>query len=409
MASQLNYENVNDALYTECCDYKHSNLTELDQYTSNTNLMLYDWNNCMISPRLTHDHPERGVAGCLEDNEQSYARWCKHNGIDMFVIDCIPEFTETVLPKLFKHCKFASFVRQLNIYGFQRDTDARKSKDSKGRDACRWYHKYFKPGHRDLFHLIRRKPPRYSRTRKQRAEKPTESVLNAESEDEVSESNEDKRRDSISSTSSSYSITLHPMAPQHSNREGSQNSFLIHDPPSMTPPMITSITHHQSPLNYYYSSELSCFENNMTMNQFTTEEEALKHQIAYLQEKYVRMHNSLTDEVSRAFSFIQTQKSRINFLESLLQQRLSLNTCQSLSPTDQFSVNMALQNSPQEAYCTPLYNVIGQQSYTPPSCASSTSHGNLQNQSYILPSVESQDMHAYGLSLHNNNESTLLL
>lgn len=257
--------------------------------------------------------------------------------------------------------------------------------------------------------MIRRKPPRYSRTRKQRAEKPTENVLNAESEDEVSESNEDKRRDSISSTSSSYSITLHPMAPQHSNREGSQNSFLIHDPPSMTPPMITPITHHQSPLNYYYPSELSCFENNITMDQFSTEEEALKHQIAYLQEKYVRMHNSLTDEVNRAFSFIQSQKSRINFLESLLQQKLSLNACQSLSPTDQFSVNMALQNSPQETYCTPLYNVIGQQSYTPPSCASSTTHGNLQNQSYILPSVESQDMHAYDLSLHNNNESILLL
>ncbi|KAI8070991.1 hypothetical protein BC940DRAFT_176605 [Gongronella butleri] len=33
----------------------------------------------------------------------------------MFVIDCIPKFTEQVLPKLFKHCKFPSFVRQLNV------------------------------------------------------------------------------------------------------------------------------------------------------------------------------------------------------------------------------------------------------------------------------------------------------
>ncbi|SAL99774.1 hypothetical protein [Absidia glauca] len=119
--------------------------------------------------------PERGVAGFVcklyqsldaSDGGEKYARWMKHNGKDMFVIDCIPKFTETVLPKLFKHCKFASFVRQLNIYGFQRDTDARKSKDSRDKEICRWYHTHFRPGRRDLFHLIRRKAPRYSRRKR---------------------------------------------------------------------------------------------------------------------------------------------------------------------------------------------------------------------------------------------------
>ncbi|KAI8059525.1 hypothetical protein BC940DRAFT_313632 [Gongronella butleri] len=66
---------------------------------------------------------ERVIAGfvaklyqCLQttENGESYARWCRHDGKDMFVIDCIPKFTEQVLPKLFKHCKFPSFVRQLN-------------------------------------------------------------------------------------------------------------------------------------------------------------------------------------------------------------------------------------------------------------------------------------------------------
>ncbi|KAI9025771.1 hypothetical protein CLU79DRAFT_63212 [Phycomyces nitens] len=67
---------------------------------------------------------ERGIAGFVSklyqslqapDEGQKYAHWCNHNGVDMFIIECIPKFTENVLPKLFKHCKFASFVRQLNV------------------------------------------------------------------------------------------------------------------------------------------------------------------------------------------------------------------------------------------------------------------------------------------------------
>ncbi|KAI8084311.1 uncharacterized protein B0P05DRAFT_34640 [Gilbertella persicaria] len=94
------------------------------------------WNHPMLnvndyagSSRRQHQSTpsERGIAGfvsklyqCLQspENNQNYARWCQHDGKDMFVIDCIPEFTEIVLPRLFKHCKFASFVRQLNVNFF---------------------------------------------------------------------------------------------------------------------------------------------------------------------------------------------------------------------------------------------------------------------------------------------------
>lgn len=119
MISQPEYETIDNVSLTDCFNYNSL------EYISpnNTDVMLYDWNNYMVTPRLNHDHPERGIAGfvsklyqytsslfsisdrisnsfpsfffffknrCLQDNEQSYARWCKHNGIDMFIIDNIP-------------------------------------------------------------------------------------------------------------------------------------------------------------------------------------------------------------------------------------------------------------------------------------------------------------------------------
>ncbi|KAI7905010.1 uncharacterized protein BX663DRAFT_307834 [Cokeromyces recurvatus] len=51
------------------------------------------------SPIPALPHTERGIAGfvsklyqCLQsnDNNQQYARWCKHDGKDMFIIDRIP-------------------------------------------------------------------------------------------------------------------------------------------------------------------------------------------------------------------------------------------------------------------------------------------------------------------------------
>ncbi|CAO3652961.1 unnamed protein product [Mucor fragilis] len=230
-------------------------------------------------------HSERGIAGfvsklyqCLQsvDSNQKYARWCQHDGKDMFIIDCIPEFTEFVLPRLFKHCKFPSFVRQLNIYGFQRDTDARKSKDTKDKESCRWYHPCFRPGRRDLFHLIRRKATRYSRKRKVKAsnEEDPETILNLGSADESEiddESQENmillvnnndeqdgRRSSSVSSvTQSLQHIDYHPTS--------SQLQLGFSEPVTVATTTTTAATSTHSPRMVNHSAMPLVVDTNISM------------------------------------------------------------------------------------------------------------------------------------------------
>ncbi|KAG1136192.1 hypothetical protein G6F37_002907 [Rhizopus arrhizus] len=263
------------------------------------------------------------------------------------------------------------------------------------------------PGRRDLFHLIRRKPPRYSRGRRQqRIEKNSEVILNMESEDEVSESNKNQRRNSISSISSS-SVTLHPTAPQQSSREGSQSTFLVQGPAILSPSTTLTPNTQYQPL--YYSTDLS---PSYSISQSLAQKEVFQHQLACLQEKYTRVYTVLTDEINKAYSFIEAQKSRIKFLENSLQQQGSLNDPAPLAHRSPSSssfdgTNMVLQNHCHETYSTPLYNII-QQSYLSPSrSSSSTGHVNPQNM-YMLSNEDFQDIQASNSLLQNDNNSLLL-
>ena len=66
-----------------------------------------------------------------------------------FTIKSVPDFTEHILPKYFRHNNFASFVRQLNMYDFHKSRE-------EGSDNV-FHHQFFIRGRRSLLKEIHRK------------------------------------------------------------------------------------------------------------------------------------------------------------------------------------------------------------------------------------------------------------
>lgn len=73
-------------------------------------------------------------------------RW-SDDGLSFHVADK-QKFENSVLPQYFKHRKFTSFVRQVNMYEFKKIGDPH---------AWQWRHKHFRKGQPELLKLIQRK------------------------------------------------------------------------------------------------------------------------------------------------------------------------------------------------------------------------------------------------------------
>ncbi|KAK1935112.1 Heat stress transcription factor A-3 [Phytophthora citrophthora] len=90
---------------------------------------------------------------------------------DSFVVKQPSAFAEHVIPAYFKHRKFSSFVRQLNLYGFRKVRDSSAvaeegeavategAEDASPKDWWEFRHERFVRGRRDLLCEIRRRSP----------------------------------------------------------------------------------------------------------------------------------------------------------------------------------------------------------------------------------------------------------
>ncbi|KAJ6568048.1 winged helix DNA-binding domain-containing protein [Mycena vulgaris] len=81
---------------------------------------------------------------------------------DCFVVKDMNEFTKSILPRMFKHSNFASFVRQLNKYDFHK---VKNSDENQFADhSWTFRHPDFRADRRDALENIKRKVPAQRKT-----------------------------------------------------------------------------------------------------------------------------------------------------------------------------------------------------------------------------------------------------